>query len=111
MYGFVYSFLWFVIAMVIITIGEMMTVPTSQALVANFAPEDMRGRYMAVYGLAWVVPSAFGPLLAGIVMDNGQANWVWWGGGILAMVAAFGFWWMHARVGKTININIADDIS
>ena len=50
MYGFVYSFAWFVVAMVIITIGEMMTVPTSQALVASFAPENMRGR---LYGSVW----------------------------------------------------------
>ena len=30
----------------------MIIVPTSQALAANFAPVDMRGRYMAVYGLS-----------------------------------------------------------
>ncbi len=108
MYGFVYSFAWFVVAMVIITIGEMMTVPTSQALVANFAPEHMRGRYMAVYGLAWILPSAFGPLTAGIIMDSGNANWVWWGGGLLSIIAAGGFWWMHERVGHKIDIQIVD---
>ena len=108
MYGFVYTFAWFVVAMVIITIGEMMTVPTSQALVANFAPEHMRGRYMAVYGLAWILPSAFGPLTAGIIMDSGNANWVWWGGGILSIIAAGGFWWMHERIGHKIDIQIVD---
>lgn len=110
MYGFVYSFFWFVVAMVIITIGEMMTVPTSQALVASFAPEDMRGRYMAVYGLAWLIPSAFGPLTAGIIMDGGYANWVWWGGGILSLITALGFWWMHSVVGHKITVNIVDEL-
>lgn len=109
MYGFVYTFPMFVTAMVIITIGEMMTVPTSQALVAGFAPEDMRGRYMAVYGISWILPSAFGPLTAGLLMDHGLANWVWWGGGILAVVAALGFWWMHRAVGAKMQVNIADE--
>jgi dipeptide/tripeptide permease len=30
--------------MVIITIGEMLVAPVSQALTAQLAPEDMRGR-------------------------------------------------------------------
>lgn len=102
MYGFVYTFFWFVVAMVIITFGEMITVPTSQALVASFSPEDMRGRYMAVSGLSWVIPSAFGPLAAGVLMDNGLANWVWWGGGILALITALSFVWMHIRVGDQL---------
>jgi MFS family permease len=56
MYGFVYTYWLFLLAMVIITIGEMFTVPTSQALVASFAPEAMRGRYMAVYGFSLDCP-------------------------------------------------------
>ncbi|HEX2981663.1 MAG TPA: MFS transporter, partial [Anaerolineaceae bacterium] len=51
MFGFVNAYVLFAAAIVIITIGEMVIMPTSQALAANFAPADMRGRYMAVYGL------------------------------------------------------------
>jgi MFS family permease len=110
MYGFVYSFWLFLVAMFIITIGEMMTVPTSQALVASFAPEDMRGRYMAVYGLCWIVPSAVGPLAAGLVMDHLDPNWVWWGSGILAVIAALGFYLMHERAGHKITVSISHDL-
>ena len=35
----------------VITIGEMIVMPTSQTLAAGFARTDMRGRYMAVFGL------------------------------------------------------------
>jgi len=111
MYGFTYSFVWFLVAMFIITIGEMMTVPTSQALVAGFAPEDMRGRYMAVYGWCWIIPSAIGPLVAGLVMDYIDPNWVWWGSGILAIFAAMGFYWMHFRAGNKIHVTIVDEIA
>lgn len=110
LYGFVYQYWQFLFAMVIITIGEMFTVPTSQALVASFAPEDMRGRYSAVYGLCWILPSAVGPLLAGIVMDNGYPNWVWWGSGILAVMAAVGFYALHQTSGHKVSVNIVDNL-
>ena len=48
MFAFVADFWLFAAAVVVITIGEMVIMPTSSALATNFAPEDMRGRYMAV---------------------------------------------------------------
>jgi MFS family permease len=52
MFGFIRPLWLFMAATLIITVGEMIVVPTGQALVARFAPENMRGRYMATYGLA-----------------------------------------------------------
>lgn len=37
--------------MVIITIGELVGMPTSNVRAASFAPEEMRARYMAVFGI------------------------------------------------------------
>ncbi|MEN8242527.1 MAG: MFS transporter, partial [Chloroflexota bacterium] len=91
MYGFVGGFSMLALAMVIITIGEMIMIPVAQALVAQFAPEDMRGRYMAVYGIAWSIPFAAGPYFAGIIMDQFDPNWVWYGGAILCGLAILGF--------------------
>jgi MFS family permease len=87
MYGWVSNYSLFLLAMVIITIGEMLQVPVSQALVARIAPEDMRGRYMAMFGLSWAIPFAIGPLLAGLIMDYGDPHWVWFGAGIVGMLA------------------------
>lgn len=91
LYGFVASYALFLLAMVIITIGEMITSPTAQALAASFAPEAMRGRYLAVFGLAWLVPTATGPLAAGLIMDNFDPRWVWYLGGLLALSSAIGY--------------------
>ncbi len=98
MFGFVSAYYLFVTAIVVITIGEMIVVPTSQALAANFAPEDMRGRYMAVYGLSWALPSTLGPAAAGYVLDNFNPNLLWYIGGILCAVAAFFFYLLHLRL-------------
>jgi MFS family permease len=101
MYGLVSTYVLFLVAMVVITIGEMMTAPTSQALVAQLAPEDMRGRYMAVFGFTWVIPSAVGPLLAGLIMDNADPHWVWHASGLVGLVAAGAFALLERRVGRS----------
>jgi MFS family permease len=100
MYGLVSYYGSFLAAMAIITVGEMMVSPVGQAIVARLAPEAMRGRYMAVYGFSWVLPSAFGPLLAGLVMDNLDPHWVWYGAGILGLAAAGAFYLLEVRVGR-----------
>ena len=100
MYGFVSTYVLFLAAMVVITIGEMMVAPTGQALVAQFAPEDMRGRYMAVFGFTWVIPSSVGMLLAGLIMDNADPRWVWYSAGLVGLVAAGAFALLQRRVDR-----------
>ncbi|HKJ38840.1 MAG TPA: MFS transporter [Anaerolineales bacterium] len=99
LFGFVATLALFAMNIVIITIGEMFIMPVSQALVAGFAPEEMRGRYMAVSGLTWLVPSTFGPGLAGYLLDNYNPNLLWYIGGILCLIAAIGFYALHIRLG------------
>ncbi|MGD8545039.1 MAG: MFS transporter [Candidatus Bathyarchaeota archaeon] len=87
MYGFVSTYLLFITAMIIITIGEMLVTPVGQALVAKLAPEDMRGRYMAMFGFSHIIPFAVGPLIAGWIMDNYDPNWIWYACGIVSFIA------------------------
>jgi MFS family permease len=100
MFGFVAAYSSFVAAVVIITIGEMIVIPTSQALAAGFARIDMRGRYMAAYGLSMSVPAAIGPTAAGIVMDNYNPNLLWYLGALLCAVSSAAFYALHLRVGS-----------
>jgi MFS family permease len=100
MFGLVSAYWLFIMAVVIITIGEMLIMPTSQVLTAHFAPEAMRGRYMAVYGLVWMLPSAIGPGLAGIILDNYNPNLLWYLGGGLCAVSAFSFLVLHFWLGR-----------
>jgi MFS family permease len=100
MFGFVTTYVLFALAIVVVTLGEMIVVPTSQGLAANFAPQEMRGRYMAVYGLSWSIPSTIGPGAAGVILDNLNPNLLWYIGGILCFVAAMGFYFLHLRLGR-----------
>jgi MFS family permease len=99
MFGFVSAYWLFVAAIVVVTVGEMIVMPTSSALAANFAPEDKRGRYMAVFGLLWQLPAAVGPTAAGIILDNYDPNLLWYIGGVLCAVAALAFALLHSRLG------------
>lgn len=102
MYGLVSSYTLFLLAMVIITIGEMISSPILQSLVADIAPSDMRGRYMAVFNLSFGTAMAIGPLAAGIIMDNYNPDWVWYIGGLICVFSALGYLLMQLLAGKKL---------
>jgi len=91
MYGFISTFALFVAAMVVITIGEMVISPFAQSLVASFAPEDMRGRYMAVFGLSWSISFTVGPYFAGLLLESANPNLLWIFAGIAGTLATLGY--------------------
>jgi MFS family permease len=91
LYGFVPTFALFVVAMVIITIGEMVVSPFQQSLVASFAPEHMRGRYMAVSGLSWSISFTVGPYFAGLLLDSANPSLLWVFCGLVGILATLGF--------------------
>jgi len=91
MYGFVSNEILFFVAMAIITTGEMFIATFSQSLVALFAPEDKRGRYMAVFSLKRTIPRLFGVILAGMIMNTFGDYVLWYFAGILCLIAALGY--------------------
>ena len=97
LYGIVSGFAAFIVAMVVVTFGEMLTMPLSNALVSVMAPEDMRGRYNAFFGLSWVIAFGIGPYLGGLLLDNYNSSWLWYACGLVGGLAAFGFLWLHQR--------------
>jgi MFS family permease len=91
LFGFVHTYSLAIVAMVILTIGEMIWAPVSNAIVAMFAPEDKRGRYMAAFGFSWGIPFAVGPLMAGWVLDSGNGDWLWYACGVLGVLGTLSF--------------------
>lgn len=91
MYGFVSGIALFAVAMIIITIGEMVVSPFQQSVVAGFAPEEMRGRYMAVSSLSWSIAFTVGPYFAGLILDSANPNALWILCGGIGLLATLGF--------------------
>jgi MFS family permease len=85
------NFPTFLASMVILTIGEMIMIPTSTALTANLAPPTMRGRYMGVYSLTWGLGIGLGPVVGGFLNDNLAPVAIWYSGLGMGLVAVLGF--------------------
>ena len=98
-----------VIAFVIVLFvtGEMLWVPTSQAVVAALAPADIRGAYMGAFGATWSVGWALTPFL-GLQVRSAYGDATMWTcvaavgviAGILGLVAARGHDTEAAAVGS-----------
>ena len=78
-----------VFVVVVFVFGEMLWVPTSQAVVADLAPPDIRGAYMGAFGSAPAIGFALAPLI-GLQMRNSfgdEATWALFAGiGVVAAV-------------------------
>lgn len=95
MYGFVSTYFLFAVAMIVITFGEMLAIPTAQAYAATLAPEDMRGRYMAVFGFSFAIPATFSTIIAGTVQKEWGLYAIWYVAAVVAFCVAFGFFTMY----------------
>ena len=97
MFGVISGVSLFILAIVIITVGEMLVAPVAQALVVRMAPDDMRGRYMAFFGFSGMIGHAAGPLLAGLIMDNLNPRLVWFAASLSMILAGILSWFLHRQ--------------
>ena len=102
-YGLPPSLPLFISAMILITIGEMLVIPTSQALTALLAPPDMRARYVATERLNWIVAQSLGPLAASAVMDRFDPRWVWAGCSMICAVSIVSFCRLHLHARERLS--------
>jgi MFS family permease len=61
--GFAHHFATLAVTVVIWTCGEMISAPTQSAVLADMAPPNLRGRYMAAATLMWSLATIVGPSL------------------------------------------------
>lgn len=99
------NFWGFWLAMVVMTMGELVVVPRASAYAANLAPIDKRGRYMSLYGLTWNIAVGISPVLGGYLSDQIGRQAPWWGGTAFAVLAVAAFWGMNDQRSKAISSN------
>lgn len=71
----------------IFVIGEMLWIPTSQAIVAGLAPADLRGAYMGAFASTSSAGFALGPFI-GLQIRGGYGDTAMWGFFAVVSVAA-----------------------
>ena len=87
------GFFGFWVAMVVMSFGELVLVPTSSSYASILAPVDKRGRYMSLYGLTWSVAMGIGPIFGGMLNDQIGPWAIWVGALAVGLVGAGGFLW------------------
>jgi MFS family permease len=92
-------------SMVVITMGEVITSPSSMNLVANLSPENERGRYMGIFGLFTSTGWSLGPFVGGILYDafNTEPYLLWGGVSLFAIVSAIGYFAMRAILAEKVD--------
>ena len=92
-----FPYISYIIAMLIITLGEMLILPAVPAAAAHLAPEGKKGAYQGIIGGATSGGRMIGPLLGGIVYDFGGGTGVWWLA-IAFMAAAMVMFFIYGKV-------------
>lgn len=68
---------WFVIAMLIMTFGEMLAWPGVPALAADLAPTGMEGRFQGLVSSAATAGRMIGPLVGGFLYEATSPLWLY----------------------------------
>jgi len=98
---FLKTFVFFIVAMMVLTIGEMVINPTVTSYVSNLAPDNMRARYMGMLEMVYRVAMGTSPLVAGLINDLVAPSWIWVYGSLITLVGAAGFISLYlGRFGK-----------
>ena len=61
--GLVMHWAWFLAAMILLTAGEILTLPQQSAFLTDWAPPAMRGRYLGMASASWGLGAAVAPVL------------------------------------------------
>jgi len=103
--GILVGFEYFVLAMTIVTMGEIFMSPPSLTLTSRLAPPGRMGRYMGIYGFFVAAGWSFGPLYGGLILDHlgGTPAVAWLVISSLAVVPGVGYLIFQRKLPAEIN--------
>jgi MFS family permease len=91
----------FVFATLVFGLGETLQGPTQAPLVADLAPDHLRGRYFALGSMSWSAGSILGPAIGGPLLGWHPLA-VWPLAAAISVLAAFGCLALERRLPKRV---------
>ncbi len=89
-----------VLGMALLTVGEVLTMPFSNALSMQRADAYTRGRYLALYALSYSVAFIVAPVLGTQIIAAWGFDVLWYTLLVICMAAAFGFYRLEPQLSK-----------
>lgn len=83
-----HGFVAFAATVAVWTLGEVMMAPLNSSVVADLAPEALRGRYQGAFGLTWSSGFLVAPLLGPETIARFGLDALWAGCGAVGLLAA-----------------------
>lgn len=80
----------FVAAVAVWTLGEIALTAVGPSVVADLAPERLRGTYQGIYGMAWALATATAPMAGAMLLNSFGFRVVWGSCLAIGMAAAAG---------------------
>jgi len=77
MTGLVMHWAWFLLCVVLWTAGEILTIPQQSAFLADWAPAELRGRYLGIAQASWGLGSTIAPI-AFLPVHALLPEWAFW---------------------------------
>jgi MFS family permease len=84
MLGLVMHWVWFLLAVLVFTAGEILASPQALSFVADWAPPAARGRYLSLYQATWSVAFAVNPAVT-LPLHKALGERAFWA--VIALVA------------------------
>ncbi len=98
--GFVLHWAWFLLAVLLWTAGEILTVPQQSAFITDWAPPLRRGRYLSGFSATWSLAIALNPLVCLPAYSALGERRFWPLLGLLSLPAAWLLWRVDASADR-----------
>ena len=96
MYNILPGGYWLAIsAMVVITFGEILSMPFMNSFWISRSTAANRGQYAGLYTIAWATAQVLGPVLGSQIVQHYNFRTLWWIMGSLCFIAATGYLYMR----------------
>lgn len=84
-----------VVMILLITFGEIFSMPFMNAFWIGRSAAHNRGQYAGLYSIAWATAQTCGPLFGSLIAEDWGFGILWWMVGLLCVFTSFGFLLLH----------------
>ena len=101
------GYLTAVVAIILITIGEMFSMPFMNTFWIERSDDNNRGQYAALYAIAWSIAQIAAPLYGSYVAASSGFKTLWWIDACVCLIAALSILMLEQKLKSSKNTELA----